>query len=399
MPTMKLGYLKVCVWLACVAIASVILYTVVMLSRRPLSLQTSRTAVFTGGHLRLWQPMDLHGIPLWDLLMLYMTQLDNPILKNATAQFNLTLPGTCGENFHAASQGLKNISSYPSHFQAFVLSMHFRDYSLLVGPADDEACPDGTQLLVAVKSQLVNFDRRQAIRETWGQKGLVRGVTVQTLFLLGKQGPGDGYPDLQALLQLERQKKRDLLLWDFQDTFYNRSLKDILFLRWLQGHCPSVEFVFLGDDDVFLRVDALVAYTGSLDAATQRGLFTGHVFQDTAPVHDSQHKYYVPESFYQGTYPPYVGGGGVLCSRAVATQLYKASCHLPLFPFNNIYLGICLRELGLVPQNHPGFRTFSAEAEGQEDLCAYKELILMDHRTPQDIIRLWRGLHDPALAC
>ncbi|XP_075795158.1 N-acetyllactosaminide beta-1,3-N-acetylglucosaminyltransferase 2-like isoform X2 [Pelodiscus sinensis] len=396
---MKLGYIKVYVWLACVLVANVILYTVVMLSRRPLSLQTSRRTMFIGGHMKLWQPMDLHGLPLWHLLKLYMAQLDNPILRNVTAQFNLMLPGTCGESFHGASQKLADFSSYPSQLQAFVLSMHCRDYTLLIGPADDKACSDGTQLLVAVRSQLANFDRRQAIRQTWGQTGLVRNVTVQTLFLLGRQGSGDRYPDLEALLQLERRKNKDLLLWDFQDTFYNLSLKDILFLGWLKGHCPSVEFIFLGDDDVFLRVDALVAYTGSLNATPQRGFFTGHVIQDAAPVHDSKHKYYVPESFYQGTYPPYVGGGGFLCSRDVATQLYEASCHLPLFPINNVYLGICLEELGLVPQNHPGFWTFNMEDEGQEDLCAYKDLILVEHRKPQDIIRLWRGLHDPALTC
>ncbi|XP_039402474.1 N-acetyllactosaminide beta-1,3-N-acetylglucosaminyltransferase 2-like [Mauremys reevesii] len=396
---MRLRYIKACVWLSCVFVANVIVYTVVTLSRRPLSLQASGRSAFIGGHLRLWQHRDFHGLPLWDLLLLYMDRLENPILRNATSQFNLTLPGTCGESFHEASQRLADFSSYPSQLQAFILSMHCRDYPLLIGPADDEACPDGTQLLVAVRSQMANFDRRQAIRQTWGRTGLVRNVTVQTLFLLGRQGSGDGHPDLEALLELERQKNRDLLLWDFQDTFYNLSLKDILFLGWLRGHCPSVEVIFLGYDDVFLRVETLVDYAGNFDAITRRGLFAGHVIQDAAPVHDSKHKYYVPESFYQGTYPPYVGGGGILCSRDVATQLYEASCHLPLFPIGNIFLGICLRELALVPLNHPGFWTFNMEAEGQEDLCAYKELILVDHRTPQDIIRLWRGLHDPALAC
>ncbi|XP_067400556.1 N-acetyllactosaminide beta-1,3-N-acetylglucosaminyltransferase 2-like [Emydura macquarii macquarii] len=396
---MKLGYIKAYVWLACVLVANVIVYTVVTLSRRPLSLQASGRAAFIGGHVRLWQPRDLRGLPLWELLMLSRDQLNKPMLQNTTAQLNLTLPGTCRESFHEASQSLADFSSYPGHLQAFVLSMHCRDYPLLVRPAEEEACPNGTQLLVAVKSQLANFDRRQAIRQTWGQTGQVGDVIVKTLFLLGRQDSGDGHPDLEALLELERQKNRDLLLWDFQDTFYNLSLKDILFLGWLRGHCPSAELIFLGDDDVFLRVDALVAYTGGLNAITRRGLFTGHVIRDAAPIHDCKHKYYIPKSFYQGTYPPYVGGGGILYSRDVATRLYEASCHLPLFPIDNIYLGICLRELGLVPQNHPGFWTFNMEAEGQEDLCAYKEFILVHHRTSQEIIRLWRSLHDPALAC
>uniref|UniRef100_A0A8C8R9Q7 Hexosyltransferase n=1 Tax=Pelusios castaneus TaxID=367368 RepID=A0A8C8R9Q7_9SAUR len=326
-------------------------------------------------------------------------ELNKPMLRNTTAQLNLTLPGMCGESFHEVSQILADFSSYPGHLQAFILSMHCRDYPLLVGLAEEEACPNGTQLLVAVRSQLANFDRRQAIRQTWGQTGLVGDMTVRTLFLLGRQDSGDGHPDLEALLELERQKNRDLLLWDFQDTFYNLSLKDILFLGWLRGHCPTVELIFLGDDDVFLRVDALVAYTGGLSAITRQGLFTGHVIQDAVPIHDCKHEYYIPKSFYRDSYPPYVGGGGILYSRDVASRLYEASCHLPLFPIDNIYLGICLRELGLVPQNHPGFWTFNMEVEGEEDLCAYKKLILVHHRTSQDIIRLWRGLHDPALAC
>ena len=39
--------------------------------------------------------------------------------------------------------------------------------------------------------------------------------------------------DLSDMLKFESEKHQDILLWNYRDTFFNLSLKEVLFLRWV----------------------------------------------------------------------------------------------------------------------------------------------------------------------
>uniref|UniRef100_A0AAV2IZ74 Hexosyltransferase n=1 Tax=Knipowitschia caucasica TaxID=637954 RepID=A0AAV2IZ74_KNICA len=193
-------------------------------------------------------------------------------------------------------------------------------------------------LLMAIKSQLANFENRQAIRETWGRSGHVsgeyniRGGLVRTVFLLGKQ-ESKPHLDMDILLRDESRKYGDILQWDFKDTFFNLTLKDVLFWRWLEQYCPKAVFVFKGDDDVFVRTDALMDYLNKqweehslwqvYANETDKGmdLIIGEVINNARPNRDPSTKYFIPESFYHGAYPTYAGGGGVVYSGSLALRL------------------------------------------------------------------------------
>lgn len=306
-------------------------------------------------------------------------------------------------------------SGQPQQMRAFIGSMHCREYALLLNqPA---ICSGGPPMLfMAIKSQVGNFENRQAIRETWGRSGLVRGEAsqkqglVRTVFLLGRQDSSTGpHPDLRNLLELENQQYADILQWDFQDTFFNLTLKDLLFWRWLQQHCPDAAFVFKGDDDVFVRTDALMdflhkrwdehnllkVYTNQSDAALE--LFVGDVIVNAMPNREPTTKYYIPESFYKGTYPPYAGGGGVVYSSSLALRLMEVSEKVRLFPIDDVYLGMCLHRLGLSPSHHPGFLTFDLPESDRGNPCAYRSVLLVHRRSPKEMLTLWKQLqHQPA---
>lgn len=318
---------------------------------------------------------------------------------------------------------VKDLSSLPEQMRAFVRSMHCREYSLLINqPAICSRDSRGAQLdppmlFMAIKSQVGNFENRQAIRETWGRSGLVRGESghklglVRTVFLLGRQDSSTGpHPDLKNLLELENQKYADILQWDFQDTFFNLTLKDLLFWRWLQQHCPGAAFVFKGDDDVFVRTGALMdflhkqwdehnlfkVYTNQTDAALD--LFVGDVIVNAMPNREPATKYYIPESFYKGPYPPYAGGGGVVYSSALALRLKEVSERVRLFPIDDVYLGMCLYRLGLTPSHHPGFLTFDLPEADRGNPCAYRSVLLVHRRSPKEMLTLWKQLQRlPAL--
>lgn len=297
---------------------------------------------------------------------------------------------------------MHDFTSYPDLFQTFVQGMNCRSPPVLISQPNKCNSNDGkkgTFLLFAIKSGPENFQRRQAVRETWGREHVDQsGLRVQTIFLLGRSSSLDD-PDLAPLLSTEEQHHRDLLQWDFHESFLNLTLKMNVFLRWLQQNCSQVSFVFSGDDDVFVNTPVLLLYLQTLDASKASQLYAGHVIKAANPHRDPNSKYYIPPSFYDGTYPAYAGGGGFVFSGALLHQLHSVSHVIPFFPIDDVYMGVCFKALGVSPEAHKGFQTFDVSDKDREDMCVHKELILVHQRSPKQIKRLWRGIHSPFLTC
>ncbi|XP_067877607.1 N-acetyllactosaminide beta-1,3-N-acetylglucosaminyltransferase 2-like [Heterodontus francisci] len=289
----------------------------------------------------------------------------------------------------------------PRQMKDFLLYRRCRAYPLLLEPRG--LCPGWAggppvlQLLLVIKSQVSSFARRQAIRQSWGGVGRASGVRL--LFLLGQQQAADGHPNLTGLLGYESRRFGDLLQWAFRDTFFNLTLKEVLFLPWLARRCPAARYVFKGDDDVFVNTERLLDYVLALDPEKSRDLFLGDAILNAVPSRNPGLKYYVPGAFYSGLYPPYAGGAGVLYSGHLARRLAEASQAVPLFPIDDVYTGMCLHQLGLAPVYHEGFRSFGINVTDCWDPCAYRRIFMVHRRTPQEMVQLWKILHQPNITC
>ncbi|XP_054613192.1 N-acetyllactosaminide beta-1,3-N-acetylglucosaminyltransferase 2 [Dunckerocampus dactyliophorus] len=377
--------------------------------------------------------LHLENSALWNQLQHSLDRQHNPILRgNATGTLRkpkAKLSSQIGEEClsdctsHKCSEARRyDVSNMPEQMRAFVRSMHCRSYPILIN--QPTTCKRNTtksggeypMLLMAIKSQVGNFENRQAIRETWGRNGLVKGESnkkgefVRTVFLLGRQDSSTGpHPDLKNFLELENQKYGDILQWDFRDTFFNLTLKDLLFWHWLQHYCPTAVFIFKGDDDVFVRTGALLDYLHkqrqehnlrrALTNKTHIDLFVGDVISNAMPNRNPSTKYYIPESFYKGSYPAYAGGGGVVYSVSLALRLKEVSKRVRLFPIDDVYLGMCLQRLGLSPSHHPGFLTFDLPETDRGNPCAHKSVLLVHRRSPKEMLALWHQLHNLPAHC
>ena len=70
-------------------------------------------------------------------------------------------------------------------------------------------------------------------------------VIVRRIFLLGKSDLSVSDNDKrEALLKEEAREWGDILQGDFQDSFRNLTLKEIMFLRWIPHFCPHTKFIF-----------------------------------------------------------------------------------------------------------------------------------------------------------
>ncbi|XP_060687102.1 N-acetyllactosaminide beta-1,3-N-acetylglucosaminyltransferase 2 [Hemiscyllium ocellatum] len=375
------------------------IYIVIEISRSGHQERNSSKKVIISNSV-FWKPL-VHIKPYWNREQHKLDELYNPVtaaLYNRTVMdnINMTTMYTCEPNSQLKDE-ISNFDSLPDRFKDFLTYLRCRSYPLIID--QPTKCQNKPVLLLAIKSLESHFDRRQAIRQSWGKEEITGNKTVARIFLLGKSSPADDFPNLSDMLKFESEQHKDILLWDYRDTFFNLTLKEVLFLEWVSKSCSDIQYIFKGDDDVFVNTVQVLEYLNTLDKDKAKDLFIGDVITNAGPHREKKLKYYVPESIYEGVYPPYAGGGGFLYSGYLAKRLYNASHKVTLYPIDDVYTGMCLKKLGLAPEKHKGFRTFDIMQKDRHVTCAYKNLILVHSRNPQEMIRIWSRLQDPELKC
>ncbi|KAJ7345204.1 hypothetical protein JRQ81_001154 [Phrynocephalus forsythii] len=351
---------------------------------------------------KFWKKCTPHKA-YWNKQQHKLERLYNPVLAllfNMTVEERLSSNGSfwnsCDPDPYVATE-LAGFENLPDRFKDFFSYLRCRNYSLLMD--QPHKCSHKPFLLLAIKSLIPHFDRRQAIRESWGKEIKSGDINVVRVFLLGQTPPEDNYPDLSAMLKFESESNQDILLWNYRDTFFNLTLKEVLFLKWVSNTCPDAQFIFKGDDDVFVNTHQILDYLKSLTKEKAKDLFVGDVIKDAGPHREKNVKYYIPESIYEGSYPPYAGGGGFLYSGDLALRLTNISDQVLLYPIDDVYIGMCLQRLGLAPEKHKGFKTFDIDEKQRGNICSYTNLMLVHSRKPQEMIKIWTDLQDPHLNC
>lgn len=301
-------------------------------------------------------------------------------------------------------------SLLPTHasfdFYDYLRKKDQRDFKLLIDQPTKCSGPEGAPyMLIAIKSVATDFDKRQVVRRTWGREGVFqKDVNVRRVFLLGVPQNQTALPLWDKLLGYESHTFHDILLWDFEDTFFNLTLKEIHFLQWINVSCPKAKFIFKGDADVYVNIDNILEMLEG--QKINKDLFVGDIIVHARPIRRRNSKYFIPEFIYgQGTYPSYAGGGGFVMSGHTALKLHLACKEVELFPIDDVFLGMCLLRIDLQPTRHEGFRTFgivrpSAAPHLQVfDPCFYRELMVVHSLTVPQIWLMWNLLHDPNLQC
>lgn len=354
---------------------------------------------------RFWQRQILSE-SFWNKEQQRLDFIHNPIVTSVLSSDSLIeLPdwlnntgplNPCEPDYRVATQ-VSDYNTLPQLFRDFLLHMRCRTHPMLINQL--HVCDERPFLLLVVKSLVPHFERRQAIRETWGRAGVLANQTVATVFLLGNAMSTDHFPDLLGMLGHEAELHGDLLQWDYRDTFFNLTLKEVLFLEWFSTHCPQAQYILKGDDDVFVNTLRIIDFLEGLPEAKAKDLFIGDVISNAGPHRDRKLKYFIPESVFVGLYPPYAGGGGYLYSGDVALRLYNATQQVVLYPIDDVYTGMCLKKLGLAPESHKGFKTFDIEEKYRSNYCIYRSLMLVHSRTPQEMLTIWPWIVNPELDC
>uniref|UniRef100_A0A3Q3L955 Hexosyltransferase n=1 Tax=Labrus bergylta TaxID=56723 RepID=A0A3Q3L955_9LABR len=220
--------------------------------------------------------------------------------------------------------------SHPKMSQDFLYYRHCRHFSMLLDIPDKCGGPEDIFLLLVIKSFPLN------------QK-LYEGKWIQRIFILGT-------------------KKED-----FDDTFFNLTLKQILFLQWMERSCGEARFLFNGDDGY------LEGWKGS--------------------------KYFISQ-----THIWYIRGAGFLLSVYTALVIYKMPCNesITIIPIDDAYMGMCLAKANLAPGSHVGVQGWYRDGTipPKQDIDMTLEDLLLVHRfSPGPLHVLWEKIHETNLKC
>lgn len=305
-------------------------------------------------------------------------------------------------------ENIPGFHSFSHMIQDFLYYRHCRSFPMILDLPNkcrrgDE--PEDVFLLLVIKSSPKNYEQREVLRKTWAEERSYKGKVIRRVFIIGTDGSGLEEEKWNKLVMREHQHYNDILQWDFKDSFFNLTLKQILFLEWMDRRCPQARFLLNGDDDVFAHTDNMVEYLQSLkDNNGNKHLFTGHVLKNAYPKRSPDNKYFVPLHVYEkDIYPPYCGGAGYLLSGYTALVIYKISALVKFIPIDDVYMGMCLAEMKLKPDSHMGVKTLYWHVPSRKidkyDPCYLKDLLLLHKFSPTDLYFLWKEVHDPKLQC
>lgn len=241
-------------------------------------------------------------------------------------------------------------------------------------------------LVFMVPVSPAEIEAREAVRKTWGNS-IPNTLTVFYTGLL--EGPGGAL--FQEKMVEESKVHADIIQMNFQDSYQNLTIKTMMIMNWLATYCPSASYAMKVDADIFVNTFYLV---NILKSAPDKGFITGSVIRDGVPRRDKSSKWYISEKLYpEDTFPWYVSGAGYVFSSDLAARISWGSRFVRMIPLEDVYVGLCLRVLGVKPVYSRSLLTFRNLFEIRNlkyDRCTFANLVIVNQMKPSELLRIWQ---------
>mmetsp|Transcript_102320 Transcript_102320/g.318728 ORF Transcript_102320/g.318728 Transcript_102320/m.318728 type:complete len:594 (+) Transcript_102320:58-1839(+) len=194
---------------------------------------------------------------------------------------------------------------------------------------------------VGIYSARANFEKRQAVRSTWGRV-LSDVYGLRYRFFLGEASPGAAADEMRVRRELE--EHNDIVFLEAAEGYRMNSRKGLLFLEWiaLRG---EAEFLLKVDDDVYFRpVHLLEQLRHRPPVQYAWGIFD---YISPVPREEGNDFYNTEEDFPFDVFPPYPRGVVRVLSMDVVRLLARASREgrLRMIYGDDPCLGVHLRQL------------------------------------------------------
>lgn len=257
-------------------------------------------------------------------------------------------------------------------------------------------CKDKVPFLVLmVPVAPVEAEAREAVRKTWGGPS----QDILTLFYMGLPDGGK-VQDVQNMLEEESRKHADIIQMNFQDSYQNLTIKTMMMMNWLATNCPDASYAMKVDADIFVNVFHLIR---RLRGSPRQGFITGSVINDGRPRRDGNSKWHLSEELYpEDSFPWYVSGAGYVFSVDLAAKISWASRFVRMIPLEDVYVGLCLRVLGIRPVYSYSLLTLRNLFEIRKleyDRCVFAKLVIVNQFKPTELLHIWQDFSKGHTSC
>lgn len=274
------------------------------------------------------------------------------------------------------------------------------------------------RLVYIIKSSLGHFEKRLAIRNTWGYENRFSDVTIRTVFILGTNQD----VDLMKRIEAESLKFNDIVQADFNDNYFNNTVKTMIAFKWAMNFCSNSKFYMFVDDDYYVSTKNVLRFVRNptnypnylkepvfslnnkllkrnvlskervkrqiinFELPDDVKLYTGYVFISSPHRHKTS-KWYVPlEEYPYHMWPPYVTAGSYILSREALHIMYYTSLYTQHFRFDDIYVGLVALKANIEPYHCEEFHFYKKKY----DLRGYAYVIASHgYDEPNQLLKIW----------
>ncbi|XP_054766863.2 beta-1,3-galactosyltransferase 5-like [Lytechinus pictus] len=252
---------------------------------------------------------------------------------------------------------------------------------------------DGSKMKVHVlfysPTATYHFKRRQAIRETYGNssqwESLGEHGTMRTVFLLGST-PND---TLQSYIDYEAIRHGDIVQENFLDSYLNLTLKTTMGLKWVNYFCKHAQYAVKIDDDTMMNQRRFLDKV--LGNSSLTNYAAGKTWIGAVSSRNKTQKFYVSKEEYPfPTYPPYLDGPVYILSTDVVQKVYKAALTTPTFKWEDVFLGMCLKKVGVPLRNIEGFQLLQLSEDDLKRVEEVNSYVLISSLNVTEMIWVWK---------
>ncbi len=194
--------------------------------------------------------------------------------------------------------------------------------------------------LIFVFNRVNDFNQRNAIRKTWAQNLNREESKTRFLFVLGSSDS----QSIQNKVLVEDFKYKDLIEWQFIDSYLNSSLKAIGILRWTLFNCINVRFIMKTDDDILINPSMFSQFISYI--SNSKKTIYGLLAKGYKPLRETKSKWFISyKSYSHPKYPDFAVGPYIL-SRDSIYPIYKEVLNsLPALAFEDVYITGIIAEI------------------------------------------------------
>ena len=234
-------------------------------------------------------------------------------------------------NFYESPYSLPSVNTSLVNRSALLIDLPRFSYKLQAQP-----CTEQTFIVVIIHSAPQNFEKRNAVRNTWGNKVLANKQSLHFVFLVGESM----LENIQKSLMNESLVYGDVVQGSFLDSYRNMTYKHVMGLKWVSQYCPDVQYVLKTDDDIFVDTFQLTQYVkekfGTFGVSN---LIYCYIYSNALVKRSHRSKWYIAVRDYKAAYfPDYCGGWAILYSKDVVLKLIDESTKHRYFWIDDVHV-------------------------------------------------------------